>query len=216
MRGLWYLFILQIAKVFYTLLGGFRGEEKHHVPRQGPVILAPVHLSHLDPPLLACACPRQLRFMAKEELFRGPMGWLIRSLGAFPVRRGQGDTESVRLAMTALEAGETVLIFPEGTRGDGRQLGLLNKGIPMIAKRTGATVIPAAIYGTHLALPKGKSKLRRARFRIRFGAPLRYEDTATGANERENRTLFLDELASRMAALSAEVGLPLQLPEAEQ
>lgn len=213
MRGLWYLVVLYLAKFAYTLLGNYRAEQRHLVPRSGPVIIAPTHLSHLDPPLVACATPRQLRFMAKEELFRGALGWLIRSLGAFPVRRGEGDTESIRLAISALEADEAVLVFPEGTRGDGVHLGALNKGVPMIAKRTGAAVVPAAIVGTHLALPKGSSKLRRAKLVVRFGEPLRYEDTATGATEKENRELFLAELARRMMALSSEAGLPLSPPE---
>lgn len=215
MRQLWYLIVLQLAKFAYTVLGGFRSENRNLVPRTGPVIIAPTHLSHLDPPLVACATPRQLRFMAKEELFRGALGVLIRSLGAFPVRRGEGDTESIRLAMAALDAGETVLMFPEGTRGDGVHLGPLNKGVAMIAKRTGATVMPAAIVGTHLALPKGKSKLRRAKLTVRFGEPLRYEDTAKGATEKENRDLFLEELGRRLMKLSSEAGLPLIPTEAE-
>jgi len=212
MRELWYFIVLHLAKLAYTILGPFRSEQKHFVPRSGPVIIAPTHLSHLDPPLVACACPRRLMFMAKEELFRGFLGSLIRSLGAFPVKRGEGDTESIRLAMSALEANETVLIFPEGTRGDGVHLGLLNKGVAMIAKRTGATVVPAAIVGTHKALPKGSSKLKRARLTVRFGEPLRYEDTATGATEKENRELFLAELGRRLMNLSEEAGLKLEPP----
>lgn len=213
MRGLWYLIILQLAKLFYMLLGGYRAIHPERVPRQGPVIIAPTHLSHLDPPLVACGTRRQLRFMAKEELFRGGFGWLIRSLGAFPVRRGEGDTESIRLAISALEAGEAVLIFPEGTRGDAQRLGPLSKGVAMIAKRTGAPVVPIAIVGTHLALPRGKSKPRRAQFRVCFGEPLCYADVATAGPERENRDRFLAELARRMVAASAEAGLPLELPE---
>lgn len=215
MRRLWYLIVLQLAKFAYTVLGGFRSQNRNLVPRSGPVIIAPTHLSHLDPPLVACATPRQLRFMAKEELFRGALGVLIRSLGAFPVRRGEGDTESIRLAMAALDAGETVLMFPEGTRGDGVHLGPLNKGVAMIAKRTGATVMPAAIVGTHLALPKGTSKLRRAKLTVRFAEPLRYEDTAKGATEKENRDLFLEELGRRLVQVSGEAGLPLLPKEAE-
>jgi 1-acyl-sn-glycerol-3-phosphate acyltransferase len=214
MRGLWYLIVLQLARFIYFLLGGYRGFQKHNVPKSGGVIIAPIHLSHLDPPLVACVTRRQLRFMAKEELFKGALGWLIRSLGAFPVKRGEGDTESIRLAIGALEAGEAVLMFPEGTRGDGKTLGALNKGVAMIAKRTGAPVVPISINGTHLALPKGSKKLRRASFRIRFGEPLLYSEVARGATEKENRELFLDELARRLITLSAENGLPLAMPEA--
>lgn len=213
MRRLWYSIILHVAKLFFTLLGGYRVLHPERVPRKGALIIAPTHLSHLDPPLVACATRRQLRFMAKEELFRGAFGTLIRSLGAFRVKRGEGDTESIRLAMSALEAGEVVLIFPEGTRGDGKRLGPLSKGVAMIAKRTGAPVIPIAIVGTHLSMPRGVSKPRRAKFRVCFGEPLRYEDVAVEGPERENRDRFLTELARRMVALSEEAGLALELPE---
>jgi 1-acyl-sn-glycerol-3-phosphate acyltransferase len=213
MRGLWYSIILHVAKLFFTLLGGYRAIHPERVPRSGGLIIAPTHLSHLDPPLVACATRRQLRFMAKEELFRGPFAWLITSLGAFRVKRGEGDTESIRRAMSALEAGEVVLIFPEGTRGDGKRLGPMSKGVAMIAKRTGVPVVPIAIVGTHLSMPRGASKPSRTKFRVCFGEPLRYEDVATEGSERENRDRFLAELARRMVALSEEAGLPLELPE---
>ena len=207
--SLWYSFVLQLAKGAYGLLGGVRTTGRENVPKSGPVILAPIHLSHLDPPLMAIACRRQLRFMAKEELFTGLLKPLITSLGAFPVKRGEGDTEAIRLAMSLLEKGEVVLIFPEGTRGDGTRLLPLNKGIPMIAKRTGATVVPASIVGTHIAWPRGRKKLKRSRMNVRFGQPFTYADIATHPTERENRAAFLDRLSDEIRALRAEDGLNL-------
>lgn len=132
---LWYFFVLNLAKFMYFLLGGIRTKGK--MLMSGPLIVAPVHLSHLDPPAVACGCNRMLRFMAKKT-FRGAFGWLIRSLGAFPVNRGEGDMESIRFTMTSLEKGEAVIIFPEGTRGDGKRLGPLSKGVALIAKNRSA------------------------------------------------------------------------------
>ncbi len=208
----WYFFVLNLARFIYFLLGGVRTRGK--MPMQGALIVAPVHLSHLDPPAVACGCNRMLRFMAKEELFKGAFGWLIKSLGAFPVKRGEGDTESVRFTISALERGEAVIIFPEGTRGDGKALGAMNKGVALIAKRTGAPILPVGIVGTHLALPKGKSKPKRARMTIVYGEPFTYADAAGEGERATERDRFLAELARRLQAVEREGGLELALPEA--
>lgn len=205
----WYFFILNIARFVYFLLGGLRTVGK--MPKTGPLLVAPVHLSHLDPPAVACGCNRMLRFMSKEELFKGAFGWLIRSVGAFPVKRGEGDTESVRFAIAALERGEAVLIFPEGTRGDGVRMQALNKGVALIAKRTGAPVLPVGIVGTHLALPKGRSKPKRSRMTVIYGEPFTFEEVAgTGKGDRDR---FLAALGERLRALCAEHGLTLLPPD---
>ncbi len=210
MARLWYFFILNIARFAYFLLGGLRAKGK--VPANGAVIVAPVHLSHLDPPAVACACNRMLRFMSKEELFKGPFGWLIKSVGAFPVRRGEGDMESIRFAMSALEKGEAVLIFPEGTRGDGKRLGPINKGIALIAKRTGALVQPVGILGTDVALPRGRSKLKRARITVLYGEPFTYQEAVGDGGPKGERERFLAFMAEKLQAVSKEVGLDLELP----
>lgn len=205
------MFILTLAKGAFWLLGGVRGVHKERMPRSGPVIVAPIHVSHFDPPAVACGCPRPLRFMAKEELFRGLFGKLIASVGAFPVKRGENDTESIRLALSLLEKGEAVLIFPEGTRGDGVHLQPLNKGVALLAKRAGALVIPVAIVGTHIALPRGQSKPRRAKIRIYWGMPATYSELAAGPDGKESRDQFAAELSRRLVALCHEAGLPLEI-----
>ena len=205
----WYFIVLHFARFLYFLLGGIRSNPKN-MPMSGALIVAPIHLSHLDPPAVACGCNRMLRFMAKEELFKGLMGPLIRSLGAFPVKRGEGDTESIRYTMSALEKGEAVIIFPEGTRGDGKQMGSMSKGVALIAKRTGARVLPVGIVGTHKALPKGASKPKRARMRIIYGDPFTFAEVA--GDGKGDRDRFLAVLAERLQSLCAEGGLELKLP----
>ncbi len=177
---------------------------------EGPVLVAPVHMSMLDPPLLGCTSPRALRFMAKEELFRPPgLSHLIRSLGAFPVRRGENDTAAIRLALERLSLGEAVLVFPEGTRNDGRTMLPIQVGLAMLAKRTGATILPVGIAGTEKVLPKGASRPRRARVTVAYGHPFRYEDVAEGLTEREARKAFAAELGRRIQAACVEAGHPI-------
>jgi 1-acyl-sn-glycerol-3-phosphate acyltransferase len=208
---MWYHFVLILARGVFWLIGGVKGVDEHNVPRKGGLIVAPLHVSNLDPEAVACGTNRHLRFMAKEELFKGKfLGWLIRSLGAFPVKRGEGDTESIRFAMECLEKGQAVLIFPEGTRGDGKHIQPINRGVAMLAKRTGVPVLPVGVVGTHIAWPKGQKKIKRAKMRIIYGKPFTYAEIATGANEKENREIFARELQLRIANLCAKGGLTLE------
>jgi 1-acyl-sn-glycerol-3-phosphate acyltransferase len=212
MSSLWYTICLYLARFVYWTLGGLKGVNEHNVPRSGPLIVAPNHVSLLDPPAVACGTNRHLRFMAKEELFRAKgFGWLIRSLGAFPVSRGEGDTEAIRTAINAINSGDAVLIFPEGTRGNGKVIQPVNRGVTMLAKRTGAKVMPVAIVGTHLVWPKGQKKIKRGKIRIVYGVPFTYEEVAKGSNERENRETFALELQKRIAQLCNDNGMPVKI-----
>ena len=120
-----------------------------HVPRHGAAILAPNHKSFLDAFFISLAGPRPLRFMAKVDLFKGPFAWLLRSLGAFPVRRGESDAEAMATARAVLAAGELLVLFPEGTRVDEPDaLGSPHHGAGRLALETGAPIVPTAISGT--------------------------------------------------------------------
>src|SRR5829696_8303889 len=89
---------------------------RHHIP-DGAVLLASNHRSFLDPFVIGCCLPRPIFFVAKQELFKyRPIGWILNCLGAFPIRRGESDEESLKTALALLERGEAVVIFPEGTR----------------------------------------------------------------------------------------------------
>ena len=210
--SLWYQVVLTLARGIFWLLGGIRRVHLDRVPKTGPLLIAPAHFSHLDPPVMACALHRQAFFMAKEELFRNALfGRFIRSIQAFPVRRGENDTEAIKHAIGLLQGGNAVLVFPEGTRGDGETLGSISPGIAMLAKRSGAVVLPVGIVGTHLMLPRGQKKLRRGRITIVYGEPFTYEQMALeGLNEKEIRTAFVAELAERIAGACREGGLDLR------
>ncbi len=129
-----------------------------HVPDTGPVILAPNHKNFLDPFFIGIVLRRRVRYMAKAELFTGPLRWLLPRLGAFPVRRGEADREALATARALLAQDEVVVLFPEGTRiAEPDALGSPHHGAGRLALDTGAPIVPAAITGTsHLwrgALP---------------------------------------------------------------
>lgn len=214
---LWFAFARWATKVFFFgSRGGISSVGEENIPKTGGLLVAPNHVSNFDPPAVACGTRvRPLRFMAKEELFKGPFGALISSLGAFPVKRGEGDTEAIRKSLEMLEAGDALLVFPEGSRGDGKTLGSINRGVAMMAKRTGVPVLPVGIIGTHITGPKGGGGKKHPMV-VAYGKPFTYAETATGKNERENRDLFAAELERRIIALCAAHGLPLKGAESTE
>lgn len=140
---------------------------RQNVPEKGPLIIASNHLSWADVPLIPAYLKTRVVDMAKEETFQGKMGWLVRFMGAFPVKRGEADRQSLRTAEEQLKAGRVLGIFPEGTRSRIHRLGQAHAGLGMIALRTSAPVVPVAIYGSEKALKKF-----RPRVTITFGEPM--------------------------------------------
>ncbi len=177
------------------------------VPLEGSVIIAPNHLSLLDPPLIGCACPRELRFIAKAELFRyGLFTKLIRRLGAFPVERGTADVGAIKTALSFLNEGHAVIIFIEGTRGDGTRLLPPTPGVTLLARQSGAAVVPTAVVGTEKAWPKGAKLPRPVRVKVAFGEPLRYQEVFGDRHDRAAREAFSKLVMERIEALTVELG----------
>ena len=146
-----------------------------HLPAEGGFVLAANHTSNFDPwPLGIPLFPhRQLRFMAKSELFNPILKPILVGGGAFPVRRGQADLQAIGRAVELVRDGEVVVMFPEGTR---RKKGLRKKhearahtGAARIALTAGVPLVPAAIKGT--------DRLSRlAPLRVAYGRPIPLDD----------------------------------------
>ena len=211
----WFAFCRWFVRVFfYRLGGGFRSVGSENIPPTGPVIFAPIHLSHTDPPAVACGCKRRLRFMSKAEMFEKKfLGWLIGSLGAFRVSRGEGDTESVRTAIELLNSGEAILIFPEGTRGDGKTMNPISRGVSLLAKKTNAQIVPVGLIGTFDRLPKGSSKLHRSAVTVVYGMPFTYNEVCNDSSEKKNRETFARVLAQRIVELCNAHGMMVKSGE---
>jgi 1-acyl-sn-glycerol-3-phosphate acyltransferase len=118
-----------------------------HVPATGPVIVASNHIGWLDGPLLVATAPRPLHAMAKEEEFVGRTGRLLRFVAQIKIARGRTDSGALRQAIGALTAGQCVLIYPEGRRGDG-EFTEFKGGVTYLALVTGAPIVPVAVFGT--------------------------------------------------------------------
>jgi glycerol-3-phosphate dehydrogenase (NAD(P)+) len=146
---------------------------RQHVPKRGPVLLAPNHRSFLDPFAIGCCLRRPIYFMAKQEMFTGRFrSWILNSMGAFPVRRGESDEQAMETARRLLERGEVVVIFPEGTRIRKGPLGRPRSGVGRLALQTGAPVVPIAVFGSDRA--RRGWRVRPVKVRIRLGRPLTF------------------------------------------
>lgn len=145
-----YLIFRQMFRIMFTLFFRWRTYGSDKIPSEGPVILISNHISNLDPPLVGSGVKRKVIFMAKEELFKIPViGALIRSFGAFPIKRNTTDTQAIKQALKVLKGNNILGIFPEGTRSKTGKLGKGLSGAAIFALRTGAVVIPVAVIGPY-------------------------------------------------------------------
>ena len=120
---------------------------QQHLPRQGPVIVACNHVGIADGPLLAIFGPRPVHALTKVEMFKGPMGHLLRAAGQIPVYRRGSDPAAVKACLRVLRDGRVLGIFPEGARGAG-EFDRFHRGAAYLALVTGAPVVPVVQFGT--------------------------------------------------------------------
>lgn len=175
------------------------------LPTSGPLIIAANHMSNADPPFiggwLAPALERRPTFLAKDALFKGPLGLLIRSLGAEPVKAGGSDIGAYRVAKGILDAGGVVAILPEGTRSYDGLLARPRPGVSLLATRTGAPVLPVGISGTGQLIGREQTLPRiGTRIILRAGRP--FHLTVPAGVDRRAALAEADlELMRRIAAL---------------
>lgn len=189
----------------------------HHaerLPRAGATLVAANHAGLIDGPLLLCLGPRPLSVLAKEELFRGPIGSVLRAGGAIKTDWRHADRSALGEARRALAAGGAVGIFPEGTRCRGT-FEWLRGGITYLAAHSDAVVVPVAIVGSRLT---GKSKSwipkTRSPIDIVIGHPFRPDELPSAADLdsprlRHASELLRRKLAAHVAASAVELGREL-------
>lgn len=154
-----------------------RVEGSEHLPVEGAAILTGNHPNLLDGIILAVVCPRPVRILVAGELFSSPLvARFLDGLGWIPVdRRGGGNAAAVEQALAALEAGELVVVFPEGKTDYGRELLEFKPGVALLALRSGAPVIPFGIEGSQHLYPDGSPVFHSGRVNLVFGEPVRFE-----------------------------------------
>ena len=170
---------------------------REHVPDSGAYIVVANHVNWKDPPVVSIALGIPIRWMAKSEVFGWPIvGFLLRGVGNFGIRRGESDRRAMQLAMKVLDRGLPLGVFPEGHRSERRELLRGRPGISLLAEKTNALIIPCGIAGTPTSF---LGLIGRKRIRLAFGAPFRISDLPEDV--RHNRQGGADAIMLRIAAL---------------
>ncbi len=162
-----------IARVYFRTFYDFKAEGLENIPTTGALIIAGNHLSNADPPAIGsfAGLVRDSRFVAKKELFSVPgLGWFFRRSGYIPVDRARtiGDFGALKEVVHALEQGQSVVMFPEGTRSKNGKPQKPKSGIGFLVYKTGAPVLPVKVEGTF-----GWPWVRK--IRVKFGTVIHLE-----------------------------------------
>jgi 1-acyl-sn-glycerol-3-phosphate acyltransferase len=175
-----------------------RGIGADNVPASGHAIVAPNHFSFMDHFLVGMFVRRQIRFMAKSQLFTRPAQWIYTHGGVFPVRRGQRDEEAFTTAKGILDRGGVITMYPEAGRSRTGQLAERAKpGIGRLALETGAPVVPVAIHGSQRV--RNWKRLQFPKVTVQYGEPLTFPVEAEPSRERQQEVA--DEVFASIRAL---------------
>ncbi len=162
-----------IARIYFKGCYNFKVEGLENIPKTGALLIAANHLSNADPPAIGCMAGlvRDSRFVAKKELFAVPgLGWFFRRCNYIPVDRKRtiGDMGALKEVVDALERGESIVMFPEGTRSKTGKPQKPKSGIGFLVCKTGAPVLPVKVEGTF-----GWPWVRK--IRVKFGTVMHLE-----------------------------------------
>jgi 1-acyl-sn-glycerol-3-phosphate acyltransferase len=198
-KRLWYSFLWVFCRMFGVLVFRIRVRGRELVPPTGGALVLSNHQSHLDPILVGLASDRRLSYLARDTLFGfAPFRWLINSLDAIPLDREGLGLGGLKETLKRLKRGESVLMFPEGTRTRDGEVGRLKPGFCALARRAGAPLVPVAIEGAFDSWPRTHVLPMPAVIHIQFGPPLMPADM-TGLDEEQ----LVAEVARRIKAAHA-------------
>ena len=183
----------------------FRGEVvgMENFPADGPFLIASNHASHLDPPVVGCHVPRQMRFFARKSLWNNRLfAWWLDQVETIPVERDSGDIGAIKRVLQALNENRAVVLFPEGTRSVDGHLQKPKAGVGFMACKTGVPVVPCRVYGSFAAFGKGSAIPRLGTpITVVFGPPISatdYDDPTAGKARYETAA---QRIMDRIAAL---------------
>lgn len=160
--------LVGFARIWFRL----SAEGKEHVPTEGAFILSPVHRSNIDFFLVLITTRRRIRYLSKDTIFVGVWDKIFTALGGIPVARGSADREALQTCVRVIQAGEPLVVFPEGTRQHGPEVQELFDGAAFIQSRTGVPIVPIGIGGSEAAMPKGAKFIKPRRVCLVVGPPL--------------------------------------------
>jgi 1-acyl-sn-glycerol-3-phosphate acyltransferase len=199
----------RLVRLWFRLYARWQVIGLENVPRNGPILFAANHASYLDPLLGSAAIygTRRMWGVAKVELWRHPVAaYLMDCLYSIPVQRHTADRAMIRRVLDLLAQGETVGIFPEGTRTTDGRLQPAEPGLALLVQKSGAPVVPVALMGTYEMLPRNSKKLRRVPLKVAIGKPILFPPGAS-------RTEILTGIMAAIADLLTANGHPTEPPQ---
>lgn len=179
---LFYRMCYYVGNAIFRIVFRFNVVGKNNIPKDGRVILCSNHISNFDPLILGLAIPRQIRFMAKKELFINSfLDKFFSLLGAFPIDRKGPSISSIRTSLNILKNEEVLGIFPEGTRVFEEDISKAKPGIGMIAVRGKSPVVPIFINSSYRFF---------SRVNITIGEPICFDEYYDKKLDKEDYTLI--------------------------
>src|SRR5215510_8282212 len=193
-----------LSRLAGRLFFRFRVIHRERMLQSGPVILAMNHQSYLDPPLAGTTCDRAIYFLARRTLLDVPLlGWVLPKLKVIPVNQEGVDRSAIKAVIRVLQAGNGVLLFPEGSRTLDGNLQPAAPGLGLVIAKTLAPVVPMRIFGAHEALPRSGGRLRFVPITIVIGDPIFFSPADL---ESSGRNLY-ERLSDRVMKAISELRL---------
>lgn len=165
-------------------------------PAQGSLLICSNHQSFLDPLVLGITCPRPVNYLGRKSLLRFPVfGWFLRFNDTIPIDRDAHAFSGMKETLRRLKRGESVVMFPEGTRSVDGEFKPLKLGFCALARRSKSSLMPVGIEGAYQAYPRGQSLPRPGRIHVVFGHPIPFEEYESMSDQQ-----MADLLESRIRA----------------
>ena len=197
-----YELVRTLLPKMWQLLGGWCVAGQEHIPEEGGAVIAPNHVSYFDPPAVGASLPRRTYYFAKKELFAIPVfGWLVRKCYAFPVDREGSDHTAFRHAIRLLQAGELLVVFPEGGRSQDGNLEEGGIGAALIASRAGVPLIPCSVWGTDVVLPRGAWFVHTALVQVSFARPIAFPSLDSQRLNKDQLQQITEQVMAAIAEL---------------
>jgi 1-acyl-sn-glycerol-3-phosphate acyltransferase len=176
-----------------------------NVPKSGAYVVSPVHRSNVDTPLACLVTRRRLRYMGKDSLWKYKWSaWFFTTMGGFPVHRGTADRHALRQCVDAVQGGEPLVVFPEGTRRSGPVVEELYEGAAFVSVRTGVPIVPVGIGGSEWAMPATSRFIRPVKITMIVGRPIYPPSTADGRGSRRQVHELTEDLRKELQVLFDE------------
>ena len=207
----------RVLKLLYQKYFRLKVYNREHLPTAGPYIIAANHSSHLDGGAMISAVsealgpqePQKMHILGARDYFfdTALKSWFFSTfLNLVPVEREETSLAGLRMVKSILSDGESILIFPEGTRSRTGRLQEFKPGVGLIAQELGVPVVPAYIQGTHQAMPVGKALPRRCGIEVFFAPAIQVESASPdGPGRAANDECYRQLAAEVRAAISGLV-----------